>query len=354
MTDLRPAHGGNLRWAAAQAGCSPDAILDFSANINPLGPPTWLAEALLAALPTLRHYPDPEYRELRQALGDVHHVPPTWIWPGNGAAELLTWIARDLATLKSVTVVTPAFGDYRRALQAAGAHLRPWPLPWPSLADPLAELPAGRQSGLLITNPHSPTGCLFCRQSLTQLLEHWALVVVDEAFMDFLPPTQDQSLIPWVRDYPNLIVLRSLTKFYSLPGLRLGYAVGHPERWQRYQDWRDPWPVNALAAGLVPRLLADQAFQQQTWDWLTTARADLLAALAVRPDWHPHPSVTNFLLVKTGRPAPDLQRQLLVQARILVRDTLSYPELGDHYLRLAVRTSPDHEHLRCALLGLPD
>ena len=125
---IRPVHGGNLAWAAALAGCPASAILDFSASISPLGPPESALDAIQAHLSSLTAYPDPDYGELRTALGEALNVDPDWILPGNGSAELLTWAAWDLSKLEATYLVTPAFGDYWRALSAFGAKVLKCPL----------------------------------------------------------------------------------------------------------------------------------------------------------------------------------------------------------------------------------
>ena len=236
----RPVHGGNLAWAAALANCSPSAILDFSASINPLGLPSSAIAAIQANLANLRDYPDPSYRSLRAALGQFHQISPDYILPGNGAAELLTWASRELAELDFTHLLTPAFSDYRRSLAAFSAQGcglssalsrmdRTWQIQ--GLLDS-----AQGKAGLLLNNPHNPTGTLFSRESrVLDALQRYSLVVVDEAFMDFLPVDRQQSAIDWVQEFPNLVVVRSLTKFYSLPGLRLGYAIAHPDRLKRWQ-----------------------------------------------------------------------------------------------------------------------
>ena len=167
--------------------------------------------------------------------------------------------------------------------------------------------------------------------------------------MDFLPPAASQSLMEWVQDYPNLVILRSLTKFYSLPGLRLGYAIAHPTRLQRWQAWRDPWPVNSLAIAATLAALEDTDFQQDTWSWLTTSRQEVFTALESLPLFQPLPSQTNFLLVKTSIPGSQLQKKLLQQDKILIRDCLSFPELGEDYFRIAILGSAQNQRLITAL-----
>ncbi|MBG1244120.1 threonine-phosphate decarboxylase CobD [Nostoc sp. NZL] len=374
----QPAHGGNLAWAAALAGCPPDAILDFSASISPLGPPNSAIAAIQSQIGNLKHYPDPNYSELRLALSHFHQLPPEWILPGNGSAELLTLIGRELAELAATILITPAFGDYYRTLRAYNANVLECPL---SLVSQCGLLPRGdakgdggfpheqlrtrrvtghwslfldtgdrtNDKGLLLNNPHNPTGKIFSRDSILPYLEQFALVVVDEAFMDFVPPNEEQSLIPVVQEYANLVVLRSLTKFYSLPGLRLGYAIAHPDCLAKWQLWRDPWPVNTLAAAAAIAALQDTEFQQQTWAWLPPARNQLFQGLAEISGLQPQVSAANFLLVKSQESTSQLQQQLLKHHQILIRDCLSFKELGDRFFRVAIRSNSDNQRLLTAL-----
>jgi len=382
---MQPAHGGNLVWAANLAGCSPSAIVDFSASISPLGPPHSVLVAMESQLGNLRHYPDPNYSELRLALSHFHQIPPEWVLPGNGSAELLTLAGRELAELATTVLITPGFGDYYRALWAHNANVQEFSLigeweelreggkegriegrreggkeiisstalsnfPWLSSLN--VPLKFGQTSGLLVNNPHNPTGKLFSQSQIIPYLEEFALVVVDEAFMDFLPPEEEQSLIGLVQKYPNLVILRSLTKFYSLPGLRLGYAIAHPYRLKRWQSWRDPWSVNTLAATAAITAIGDGDFQRQTWAWLPPARDELFQGLTKIEGLQPLPSAANFLLIKSRVSVTKLQSGLLKEYKIFIRDCLSFPELGDGFFRVAVRTSADNQLLLNALSNL--
>jgi L-threonine-O-3-phosphate decarboxylase len=358
------------------AGCPASAILDFSASISPLGPPQSALAAIQDRLSSLTAYPDPDYGELRAALSEALKVDPDWILPGNGSAELLTWAARDLSELDGTYLVAPAFGDYFRALKAFGAQVLECPLDLEMLRSELTSgtgnavtdglcvsrlspfsavcsLPvpsSGSASrGLLLNNPHNPAGLLFSREAILPCVGQLGLVVVDEAFMDFLPPETGESLIGAVEQFPNLVILRSLTKFYSLPGLRLGCAIAHPDILRRWQLWRDPWPVNALAAAAAVAALQDAAFERQTWDWLPEARRELFEGLASLPGLRPFPGAANFLLVESSVSVARLQKILLEGHRILIRDCLSFPQLGDRFFRVAVRESADNLRLIAAI-----
>jgi L-threonine-O-3-phosphate decarboxylase len=338
-------HGGNLVWAARVAQCLPTEILDFSASINPLGCPASAIAAMQSsgAIHSISNYPDPNYINLRNAIAKYHNISPEWVLPGNGAAELLTWAGRDLADLVSVNLIVPAFSDYFRALRTAGAVIAT-----------VTQLQGkgGQDRGILINNPHNPTGKLYQRHDLISLLDDYKLVVIDEAFMDFLPPDQTQSLIADIEKYPNLVILRSLTKFFAIPGLRIGYAIAHPDRLKRWQGWRDPWSVNCLAERVAIACLADVEFQQKTLEWLPRSRSHLYAGLNQIPGLEPQMGAANFLLVKLTNPersAIQLRDALLQHSRILIRDCQSFAELGDRYFRLCVKTSADHEQLFAAI-----
>ena len=362
----RPVHGGNLVWAAGLARCSPRELLDFSASISPLGPPHSVREAIQAAFSSVVAYPDPNYGDLREVIAHHHKISTDYILPGNGAAELLTWAARDLAERSHLCfLASPHFSDYDRALKAFGCnpisvsllnadgwHLESWDATFLRYLPEKARL---KDCGFLLNNPHNPTGALFEREKVRNLLSTFGTVVVDEAFMDFLPPEREQSVIDWVDEFPNLVVLRSLTKFYSMPGVRLGYAVAQPKTLQHWQTWRDPWSVNTLAAAAGVAALQDAAFQQQTWQWLEECSAQLYEGLSALPGLTPLKSAANFFLVACKVSATELQRRLLVRHKIYIRDCISFEALGDLYFRVAVKTSQDNQRLLTALANvLPD
>ena len=350
----RPKHGGNLSWAANIAGCPISSVKDFSASINPWGIPKTVLKAIQEQIPRLTAYPNPAYPQLKSALACHHCLSTDYVLPGNGSAELLTWAARELAQQERTYLVTPAFGDYSRGLKAFNAKIVSLKSPLLPFGD-LSSLIPGEQlqnSGLLLNNPHNPTGKLWRREEIIPYLESFALVVIDEAFMDFLTLSQQKSLINLVPNFTNLVILRSLTKFYSLPGLRIGYAIANPDLIQKWQGYRDPWSVNSLAAAAAITALEDHDFQQHTWDWLVPARSQLMKSLSEISQLHALPSAVNFLLVNTALSVTELQQQLLKKYRILIRDCLSFPELGDNYFRIAIRTPQENKELVEALKRL--
>ena len=353
-------HGGNRAAVARHLGCRPSQILDLSASLAPFGPPAALRILLLQALlggdgSALRDYPDRRFSGLRAAIGRLHGLQSERVLPGNGAAELFTWAARDAGAQGLSLLPVPGFADYQRALDCWGAAWRPWPLPlsWPASFPQPFPLHPPEGAVLWLTNPHNPTGQLWSRESLAPLLERHGLVIVDEAFLPLCASGEAESLAPLVAHHPNLVVIRSLTKLYGLAGLRLAYALADPERLRRWARWRDPWPLNGLAVAAGEALLADaaahQRWCQRVGRWVAREGGALAAALASVGDLEPLPSAANFLLVRSERSLEPLRLALQGRHRILARDCRSFTGLDERWLRLAVPDRAGHRRLLRAL-----
>jgi histidinol-phosphate/aromatic aminotransferase/cobyric acid decarboxylase-like protein len=358
--DATQRHGGNLAAAARQLGRRPSSLLDASASLVPFGPPLALRLALLRAVAgsPLRAYPDRDWQGLRRLLADQHGVAPTWVLPGNGAAELFTWAARDAAAAGASLLPAPGFADYQRALDCWGGIHRDYglPLQWEGgFPQPFPQVALGAPAAavLWITNPHNPTGQLWSRASLEPLLSRFALVICDEAFLPLVPGGEAQSLIPLLAEHPNLVVIRSLTKLLAVAGLRLGYAIGRPERLARWAAWRDPWPLNGLglaAAEAVlarPGWLAGWSARVQQWvasegPWLA-GQLQGLAALA------PMPSAANFLLIRGEHNLAPLAVALAERHGVLVRQCQSFAGLDGRWLRLGLQDRRGNRRLLRAL-----
>ena len=371
-------HGGNRIAIARELGCRPHQLLDASASLVPFAPPRALTRALGRALAgggvALRDYPDRTYSALRAGIAAHHGLDPAAVLPGNGAAELLTWVARDAAAVGTSWLPSPGFADYRRALACWGAPWQPLPLPdrwaagFPQPFPLAAAAPAGPLAGdpgvggadgvLWLTNPHNPTGQLWSRASLEPLLARFALVVVDEAFLPLVPGGESESLVPLLAAHPNLVVLRSLTKLFAIAGLRLGYALAHPARLARWAAWRDPWPVNGLAALAGEVLLADPAeltrWLARVQGWVAGEGPRLRDGLAALEGLVPLPSAANFLLVRGERAGlpfslEPLRLALQQEHRVLLRDCRSFEGLGAGWLRIALLDRPANRRLLRAL-----
>ncbi len=346
---MLPAHGGEVQLAANRAGLKPQAFLDASASLVPWTPRMWRLGGSV-----LRDYPDRSQMLLRQHIAALHGIETSSVLPGNGAAELFTWAARDAAEQGLSVLPAPGFADYGRALRCWIATMREqrihlvWEATFPQ---PFPEPGAG--SVLWICNPHNPTGQLWSRASLEPLLERYALVICDEAFLPLVPNGEQQSLIPLVAEHSNLVVIRSLTKLYGIAGLRLGYAVAKPQRLQRWVDWRDPWPVNGIALAVGERLLASPR-RYRRWcarvqRWTATEGAWMQQQLAAMPGITPMPSAVNYLLIRSNRSLVPLREAMEQRHRILLRDCRSFEGLGDTWLRIGVQSRRNNRRIMRAM-----
>jgi histidinol-phosphate/aromatic aminotransferase/cobyric acid decarboxylase-like protein len=294
----------------------------------------------------LRDYPDRGYLRLRQAIAAAHGLGPDSVLPGNGAAELFTWAARDAAAAGRSLLPSPGFADYARALGCWGGVSRPLRVEPGSPSFPL--VPEG-DTALWITNPHNPSGQLWSRDSLEPLLKRFALVIADEAFLPLVPGGEVESLIPLLATHPNLVVIRSLTKLFAIAGLRLGYALAEPERLRRWAAWRDPWPVNGLAAAAGEAVVGDRRWQARVQRWVAREGPWLQARLGEFPGLTPLPSRANFLLVRGETPLVPLQERLEARCRVLLRDCRSFEGLGSHWLRIGLQDRRGNRRLLRAL-----
>ena len=341
------AHGGNVDDAARRLGCRSEQLLDASASLAPF-PLPWGARAS-GLRASFFAYPDRRLADLRGCISAVHRLPSESVLPGNGAAELFTWAARDAAAAGASFLPQPGFADYERALACWSGSTVPLALPleWTSPGPaPFPGVPFQAEVAW-ITNPHNPTGQLWSRASLEPLLKRFALVICDEAFLPLVPQGEAQSLIPLVESHPNLVVIRSLTKLYGMAGLRLGYAVAQPERLQRWAQWRDPWPVNAVASAVGQALLRHpgryRAWMRRVQRWTAQEGTWLTQQLSALPGLVPMPSAANYVLIRGERDGAPCSLQPLRQAlearhRILLRDCRSFEGLDNSWLRIGYQS----------------
>lgn len=355
-------HGGDIAAIAERYGVDARSLLDFSVNVNPLGPPAALLRELAEAandVVELARYPEADAAPLRTALSTFLDVEPEAIVVGNGAAALLETAL--LSGVRRCVVPIPAFSEYRRALNALGAELVAVPLdPAANFALEAAHLfealRASDAQACIVTNPHNPSGALtsveVVRAVRAAARTFGARTIVDEAFIDYAPHA---SIAPdAVRD-AGLIVVRSLTKFFAVPALRVGYAVCAPEVARQMRARLPSWPVTTLAMRAVAAALSEATYADATRRHNERERRDLGAALA-RLGIHVFPSAANFLLLDVparGRSSREVTHELIANARLVVRDTSSYDGLGAGcFVRVAVRGRDDNARLVAAFANL--
>ncbi|EGJ48468.1 cobyric acid synthase [Desulfocurvibacter africanus] len=379
-------HGGNLRELARQAGCDQSEIIDFSASMNPLGPPPWLRGVISRHVEALVHYPDPDCSGLVEAACHRYGVRPEEVVCGNGTSDILAVLPR-IAGLERAIVPVPSYAEYERACRLEGLSVERldllaeegFALPWNRLGAALAAGPALVYMG----QPNNPTGRTFQASMLRDLagLHPDSLFVVDEAFADFVagldrltrncheldntegvrgesfPPAaggtlSPSPLAPGSRP-ANVLTLLSLTKFHAMPGLRLGLALAEPELAAKLRERLPPWSVNSLALAVGTRALSDEDYARRSLEKTTALRQALFARLSSLPGLTVFPGEANFLLCRVDKPGLSAQDAFehCLRTRVAIRRCHTFPSLDGRYFRVAVRSEEDNARLIQALAG---
>lgn len=341
-------HGAHGAAASRSLEVPKEEFLDFSQNINPFGPPPGALDAAARALrEESTGYPDLSYADLRGALAAYLDVSPETVLPTNGGAEALFVAARVAAsgTRAGALILEPTFSEYAAAARTAGLEpvrrvaRRPedgFRLDRSVLDDP------GGVAAVFLCNPNNPTGNALPRDEVLELAgqvrEAGAVLVVDEAFADFVP---EVSVAAQVGE--GLIVARSFTKFFAIPGLRLGCLV--TENAREAAAFQPSWSVNVVAAEAGISAAGDGDFIRASIPGVARLREDLRAALEALPGLTVFPGAANFLLVRGPR---GLARRL-ARRRVLVRGCEPFPGLGAEFFRVAVRGAPENKELVAAI-----
>lgn len=343
-------HGGNIFAVARSLGIAPERIVDFSASINPLGMAPGVRAALAGSVDRLLHYPDKGAAELKASLALYHGVATGELAVANGSTELIHLIPRAVRGSKGL-IVAPAFAEYALALQRSGWQTDyftlqsgdGFALSLPALREKLAE----GYDLLFVCNPGNPSGALLKKSEVAGIIElcrqSGTFLVLDEAFIDFC---EEESAKDLIRQCSRGVLLRSMTKFFAIPGLRLGYAIGAPETMDAIAALQDPWSVNTAAQVAGIASLSDADYCRRTRTYVTEERDRLAAGLAELSFLDVFPSRANYLLaeIRNGVGAAELRARLMAKG-ILIRDCSNFHGLDGRFFRVAVRLRAENEML---------
>ena len=350
---LLPAHGGQLRQIAEWYGVPVEQLLDFSANINPAGPPPSVPMALRRALTnptTLDTYPDLENgTELKVFLANRAGVDRENICVANGFVPLLEAALRSLKIERCLLPI-PCFSEYRRTLENAGVAVFPHLLlpekDFQYEPDALVQALLSRScDAILLANPQNPSGVLLEAESMRTLIEvatqYNITVLLDEAFIDYCPA---DSFIKEAAEHLKLIVFRSVTKFFAIPGLRVAYAASSTSIAKNLNRSLPPWPVTSLVSDAVCAALEDEIYAKESRsenELRRTWLAERLERLGVAT----YQSSTNFLLLRFPAEvnARLLWERLVVEQQVVLRSCENFEGLAPGHLRVAVRSEPENE-----------
>jgi threonine-phosphate decarboxylase len=341
-------HGGNIYQAAKQYDLELDRILDFSSNVNPLGPSPLAKRAAKRSLSFVDRYPDPEMEDLRRAIARYFGIKPEQIVCGNGSNGLIHLIPRVFRPRK-VLVPVPTFAEYAAAAKDAGAevvtvslkerdgfHMDPVEISFALKGVDMA----------FLCNPNNPTGQAVAKQEMLEFMnyaaENGVTLVVDEAFMDF---TESESVLKEAVQTSRIICLRAFTKFFGLAGLRIGYAVSDEVTIAALRQGQEPWTVSIPAERAAIAALSDWGHSKKTRRLIEKERGRLLEELRLLPGVETFPGSANFILIKFVSADTHQIIERLAYRGILVRDCSSFPGLDSRYVRIAVRTRRENKRL---------
>ena len=358
-------HGGNIFQFAHEQRIEPYEVIDFSANINPLGPSQRGLSALEAQLRYISHYPDATNDDVLNTIADTYGMNKNQIVVGNGAAELLYAICR-LPGYTGAFVPAPGFSEYKEALEASqipvrDIYYRPrvddngkpyFEVPYLALETFSAELKG--QDGRIIVflgNPNNPDGTLLDKNHIrtlaSMLKDSNSLLVIDESFIDFVgnDTLQDNeySMRSLVNEFDNIIVVHSFTKFYAIPGLRIGAAFSNPHIINQLNTFIPTWSINTLAQAYTQSALNDVEYVKWTKQVLHEEQHYMYNALDAIAGITVYPPSANFILfhIEQEGVTADSINEALKKHNMIVRNCDSYMGLNSHWVRVAIK---DHDN----------
>lgn len=353
-------HGGNIWRIAKENGLKPEDIIDFSASINPLGISPKAEAAIKKAISFLGHYPEPGAETIRGEIASYHNLPQENIIAGNGSAEFIYLLPRIFKPRKAM-IVEPAFSEYRNSLNASGCETEDFLcLEQDGFFPGVKRLCSAIKKGcdmVYLGNPANPTGILLSRKDVLSIAEecrrHTAILIVDEAFMDF---AEDESVKRQAVTMDNIVVIRSMTKFFGMAGLRLGYIIANRGLVKRFEGFKPPWSVNTLAQLAGIESLRDKDHIEKTMRWFKQEKEFLYDSLCAMETVRPRQSAANYFLVEILQQgvSASMLRDALLKDGIIIRDCASFKGMGGAFFRVAVRKRTENELLSNALKKVGD
>ncbi len=330
-------------------------MLEFSGPINFLGPSPKAVEAVKQNAKLIRFYPDPNPVEFKAEIAKYvgHGVEEENVILGNGSIELIYTITEILPRGFKSLIPVPSFSEYEKAALRVGGEAVFVQLPenFALETEKIKRAVTGDTKIMCICNPHSPSGTLYSKEAVLDLVDfcHKKDIIfsVDENYIEFAEKGQDTTLAGMVKEYENLFVIRSVTKFYGMPGIRLGYGIAAGNLIDKLETVRLPWSINGLAGVATLAAFKDTEFIENTKRTIAKERAQFAKNLSEIEGLHVYPSVTNFLLVKilNRKITSTMLKELLAKERILIRDCCTFVGLDDSYFRVTVRSAKDNQKL---------
>ena len=353
-------HGGNIYKIFREKNI--DKILEYSSNINPYGLPENLKKEIFEKLFVLERYPDPDYIELREKIAEKNNLNIENIIVGNGATEIIFLFMKILSP-KKVLIVSPTFGEYERAIKASTLANDSLEINYFELKEAenfvlnIKNLETELENNydlLILCNPNNPTGQFLKLKKLEEILkiceQKNTKLFVDEAFVEFVEDWENESIINSKENKENLFVIRAFTKFFAIPGLRLGYGICFNNNLlKKMLEKKEPWSVNNIADLVGKTVLDDENYIQKTKEWIKDQKKYMYENLNKIEGLRAYKTEVNFILLKIednllekGLDVKNLRKKMLEKG-ILIRDASNFIYLNKHYFRLAIKDKLNNE-----------
>jgi threonine-phosphate decarboxylase len=349
-------HGGNVWELSERYGIPLDQLIDFSISTNPLGVPEKALQKIRQKLDLIKHYPDPSHEWVLEALSKSAGVNPENVIVGNGSTELIYLFAEAFLESEYETVIpVPTFNEYKAATERFGGNIvfvncdsaKNFKLDFKELESAISE----KTRIVFLCNPNSPTGRLHEKDDVLRFVgsaaEKNVLVFLDEDYIDFVDDVKRYSMAEFVEAYDNLFVLRSLTKFFGLAGVRIGFGVASPRMIEILKRAKMPWSVNSLAMFGAVEAVKDEDFIRKSRVLLSQSKREMLEMLQTIPWLKVYPSETNFLLIEIvdGGLTSTQLKEGLAKKGFLIRDCKDFDGLNNRFFRVTVRRPEENKKL---------
>lgn len=346
MKDL--GHGANVNQIAKKYNKDPKEIIDFSSNINPKVI-NGLEKHILEGLKECTSYPDINYVSLRNNISAYINVDSKFIIPGNGATEIIYLMMKSIG--KRLAILNPTFSEYERSANLNDLDIININLDKENNFEinlDIIKENIDRFDSLFVCNPNNPNGKVKDLKKLLDIMVlNEKLLIVDETFMEFVENEEDYSLIKYIDKHENIFVLKAATKFFGMPGLRLGYGVtSNKNILENIYKYKEPWTINSFADNLSNYIFKDSEYIKSSKTYFIEERKYMLNELRSIENLEVYDTDTNFILIKLNNiKGKELKNSLLQEGNILIRDASNFIGLDDRFIRVAIKSHNENKIL---------
>ena len=348
-------HGGDIWGFSRKYNIPLEEVLEFSGPINFLGPSPKAMEAVKQNAKLIKFYPDPNPVEFKKEIAKYVGcgIQEKNVLLGNGSIELIYLITEILPRGHKAVIPVPSFSEYEKAtLRVSGDPIFvQLPNDFSLDLDKIKKAVTNETKIMCICNPHSPSGRLYSKVELLELVNFCdkkdIIFSIDENYIEFDDKSLSNTLAGVVKDYENLFVIRSVTKFYGMAGIRFGYALAAGNLIDKLESMRLPWSINGLACQVTMAAINDTQFIENTKQTIAKNRQTLTQNLSEIPGLYVYPSVTNFILVKilNRKISSTMLKETLAKERILIRDCCTFMGMDNSHFRITIRSEKDNQQL---------